>query len=139
MENISIVWANPDKTVVLITYENDGWGWQDLYEAVKAQKEFIESVSHPKVDVIIDCRKTGIVPKGGSILTGIRKVTVEHHPRQGHTILVGAHGFPRAMLKVAEKLMGTYRQEFISVDTMEAAYALIHRLTAQRDVTLTRR
>lgn len=139
MDNISIVWANPDKTIVLITYENDAWGWQDLYEAIKAQKTFIDSVGHPKVDVIIDCHKTGIIPKGGSLLTGIRKVAVEHHPRQGHTIVVGAHGLPRVMLKVAEKLMGTYRQEFISVDTMEAAYDLVERLSAQRDRTLSKR
>src|SRR5690349_3805613 len=132
MEKITLSWATPDKAVLLVTYEDSSWNWEDFYAALKQQRAFIDGSPAPKVDVIIDTHKTGLYPKGGSLLSGVRKITVERHPRQAHTIIVGAHGLISVMIKVVEKLMGSYRQEFHSVSTIDDAMNLIERIRTNR-------
>ena len=137
-DKISLAWANPEKTILLVTYEKDGWTWQDLYESLKQQKAMIDTVDH-KVHLIVDSRKTSMFPQGGSLLSGIRKITVERHTRQGHIVTVGAHGIVRVMSQIVERLMGEYRQDFHFAETMEDAYAFLGRLTEQQDKTVSRR
>lgn len=128
MDKIAYEWFNEEKTVLLCTYIAEDWTWEDFHNAFQTQKAMIDSVSHPKVHVIVDTSKTHWLPKGGSLLSGIRKLTDLKHPRQGHTIIVGATGFIAAITNSMMKLLGTHRQEFHLVNTMEEARQLLAQL-----------
>ena len=132
MDKVTIEWANDEKTVVLCTYLQDGWTWEDSFKALDAQRALIETSDAPIVDVIIDTRKTNWMPRGGSIISGIRKINSSRHPRQGQTIVVGARGILATMANVMIKMIDSRRREFQFVRTMEEAYSVIANLNAER-------
>ncbi len=125
MEKIVYKWANDEKTVLLCTYAQPDWTWDDFHQAFKTQNEMLDGVSHPTVHIMVDVRKSQLMPKGGSLLSGMRKLSVQKHPRQGHTVIVGAKGVVAAMSNLMTRLMGEHRQELHMVDTMEEADALL--------------
>lgn len=119
---VSIDWLDSQQRVVLITYHRDGWSWDDFYRVLKQQYEFIDTVSHP-VDVIVDVRNSHWMPRGGSLLSGIRKAE-NPHPRQGRTIIVGATGMVAAIAQTAMKLLSSNRK-FYFASTMDEAKTIL--------------
>ena len=132
MDVITYSWFNAEKTVLLCTYGKTEWTWNDFYEAFQIQNEMIDSVSHPKVHIIVDTRASNWLPKGGSLLAGSRKLTSQKHPRQGHTIIVGAKGIIAAVSRVVTNLVGVYQQDVHLVDTMEEAEKLVSEFAKER-------
>jgi hypothetical protein len=130
MEKISVSWLNDSKTAILCIYNQDGWSWEDLFAALVQQKAMIETVDRPKVHIIVDVRKSTWLPKGGSLLTGMRKMNVERHPRQGQTIVVGARGMVAAIASTVTKMVGSSRVEMRFASTMEDAQAMLNQFEA---------
>ncbi|HEX2619077.1 MAG TPA: hypothetical protein VHL11_02990 [Phototrophicaceae bacterium] len=133
---ITIDWLNEEKRVLVATYHRDGWTWEDLYEVFKKQKAMIATVDGI-VDVIVDVRNSSWLPKGGSLTSGIRKLTGEQHPRQGHTIIMGAKGMVAVILNSVMKLVGKYRAAFHFTKTMDESLEIIRELQAYRKKTAT--
>jgi hypothetical protein len=129
VDKIVYSWFNDEKTVLLCTYPAEHWTWEDFHNAFHTQKAMIDGVSHPKVHVIVDASKGQWLPKGGSLMSGVRKMTDLKHPRQGHTIVVGAKGLIASIASAVTKLMGAHRQEMHLVNTMQEATDLLSRLT----------
>jgi hypothetical protein len=129
MEKIVYSWLNEEKTALLCTYLVDNWTWDDFHSAFQVQKTMIDSVTHPKVHIVVDASKSRMIPKGGSLLSGVRKLTDLKHPRQGHTIIVGAKGLVAAIASAVTKMLGAHRQELHLVNTMEQAHMVIDHLT----------
>jgi hypothetical protein len=132
MDKITLSWFNPDKTVVLATYNEDGWTWEVLFEILKEQRKMIESVNHPYVDVVVDVRKSGWMPKEGSLMTPIRKFMAEQHPRQGKTIFVGARGIVSSIISILGTMLGPKRQDLIFVKTMDEVQPRLAQIAAFR-------
>jgi hypothetical protein len=128
MNNISYSWFNEEKTVLLCTYDQGEWTWNDFHEAFLIQNEMIDSVDYPKIHIIVDTRASSWLPRGGSLLSGARKLTSLKHPRQGHTIVVGAQGMVAAVVRTVTKILGAHQQEIHLVDTMEEAESLVSEL-----------
>jgi hypothetical protein len=128
MDAITYSWFNEEKTVLLCTYRRAEWTWNDFYEAFQIQNKMIDSVNHSKVHIIVDTRASSWLPKGGSLLSGSRKLTSQKHPRQGHTIIVGAKGIIAAIARSITNLIGVYQQEVHLVDTMEEAEKMVSEL-----------
>lgn len=128
MEGITYTWFNEDKSILLCTYPENEWTWNDFHAAFHVQNEMIDSVSHPKVHVIVDTRTSRWLPKGGSLLSGIRKLTSLKHPRQGHTVIVGAKGMVATIARIVTNMMGEQKQEIHLVDSMEEAEQIIANL-----------
>ena len=68
MEKISISWFDDKKSVLLVTYNEEGWTWEDLFAALKQQNVLIDSVDQPAVDVVVDVRNARMVAKIGEEL-----------------------------------------------------------------------
>lgn len=136
MEKITFSWFNAEKSVLLVTYNEVGWTWEEMFEALKEQRSLIESVDHPKVDVVVDVTRSNWMPKGGSLLTPIRKFIGMQHPRQGKTLFVGAHGIVATIINVLGSMMGEKRQDLIFVPTMDEVPGRLARITAQRQQEL---
>jgi hypothetical protein len=128
MEKITFSWANPEKTILLCTYNTDDWTWTDFYDAMKRQRELLDTVDHAKVHIIVDVRNSRLLPKGGSLVSGSRSLSDQKHPRQGHTVVVGASNLISAIVNVAGKLMGEHRKEMHLAKTMEEAHETIAQL-----------
>jgi hypothetical protein len=132
MEKITVSWLDENKTAILCTYNQDGWSWDDFFKALEQQKTLIESVNHPKVNIVVDVRKSSWMPKGGSLLSGMRKFNSERHPRQGQTIVVGARGMVASIARTVSKLMGPSRLEMHFAATMEEMQNLIKQFETNR-------
>lgn len=128
MEKIRYSWFNEEHTVLLCSYNSTDWTWDDFHEAFKTQAEMIDSVDSPEVHVIVDTTSSNWLPKGGSLLSGVHKLTNLKHPRQGHTIIVGAHGIIAAVAKIVTKMMGENRQEVHLINSMDEAEQLVSKL-----------
>jgi hypothetical protein len=128
MDKIVYAWFNNEKTALLCTYRDENWTWEDFHHAFEIQKAMIDEVAHPKVHIVVDARKSRLMPKGGSLLSGARKLTDLKHPRQGHTIVVGATGIVATIAGAIGKILGKHRQEFHLVKTMGEANALLAEL-----------
>ena len=126
MEKITVSWFDENKTAVLCTYNGEGWTLEDFYDALEQQRALIESVDRPKVHVLVDVRRTGWIPKGASLLPAMRKMSSGRHPRQGQTIIVGAHGTVAEIAKTASKLMWPTRQELRFATTLEEAMVILN-------------
>jgi hypothetical protein len=132
MEKITVAWFDESKTAILCTYNQDGWTWEDFFVALEQQRALIESVDHPKVNIVVDVRKSTWLPKGGSLLTGMRKFSSERHPRQGQTIVVGARGMVASIASTVSKLMGSSRLEMRFASSMEEVQVMLNHLEATR-------
>ncbi len=135
MDTITYSWFNEEKTVLLCTYPESQWTWDDFHEAFQVQNEMINSVDHPKVHVIVDTTHSHWLPKGGSILSGVGKLTKLKHPRQGHTVVVGAKGILAAFAKMATKAMGENQQEMHLVRTIQEAEKLLSPFLEKSETT----
>lgn len=131
MDKITVSWLDDKQTTVLVTYHVEGWTWQDLLKAFKDQRALIESVDRSVVDVIVDVRKSNFMPKANSMLGVIRNVSLDRHPRQGKTIVVGAstfiHSIANAMNRLSKADLG-----FLFVQKMEDAQKVLDELAANR-------
>jgi hypothetical protein len=132
MEKVTVAWLDENKSAILCTYTQDGWTWEDFFHAIKMQRELIDSVDRPKVDVVVDVRNSSWLPKGGSILSGMRKFTSEKHPRQGQTIIVGARGMVASIARAVIGLLGSARQEMHFAETMDEARQKIRDFESRR-------
>ncbi|MEO8607991.1 MAG: hypothetical protein ABI690_08925 [Chloroflexota bacterium] len=132
MEKITVAWFDDTKNAILCTYNQEGWTWDDFYLALQQQKALIETVDHPKVHIIVDVRKSTWLPKGGSLLTGLKKTTHDHHPRQGEIIIVGARGMVASIASTISNLMTSSRMEMHFAAKMEEVPALLNQLETAR-------
>jgi hypothetical protein len=132
MEKITVSWLDENKTAILCTYNQDGWSWDDFFKALEQQKTLIESVDHPKVNIVVDVRKSSWMPKGGSLLSGMRKFNAERHPRQGQTIVVGARGMVASIARTVSKLMGPSRLEMHFASTMDEMQNVLKQFESNR-------
>ena len=132
MEKIKLAWVDDTKRVVLCTYPPEEYSWDDLFDALKRQQAMIESSDLPAVDVIVDVQNSSWLPKGGTLLTGIRKLKEFQHRRQGETVIVGARGFVASMAMVASKLIRPGKQGMYFANDMDQAQKLLKQFDERR-------
>ena len=131
MDKITVSWLDDIKSTVLVTYHVEGWTWQDLLQAFKQQRALIDSVDKPVIDIIVDVRKSNFMPKAHSLLGVIKNVSVQRHPRQGKTIVVGASMFILSVANAMNKMVKS-QMDFLFVPTMDAAITLLDELVSHR-------
>lgn len=121
---ITIDWLDESKQTILVVYKRDGWTWEDLYKILDIQREMVES-AEGIVDIVVDGSNSYFLPKGGSLTGALRKITSGSHPRQGHTIFVGAKGMLWSIANALLRLMGAARQKFHFTNTVDEAKTLL--------------
>ena len=131
MDKITVSWLDEKQSTVLVTYHVEGWTWQDLLKAFKDQRALIESSDRPVVDIIVDVRKSNFMPKASSLLGVIRNVSIQRHPRQGKTIVVGASMFILSVANAMNRLSKA-QMDFLFVPTMDAANKLLEEIASRR-------
>jgi hypothetical protein len=130
MKKITVEWANEQHDIILVTYHSDDWQWVDFTHAFEEQKALLDQSEAPIVHVIVDVIKSQLMPKGGSLISASRNLSQDAHPKQGHTIIVGARGVVGLMVDIVGRLLGPHRSKVHTVTTMDAAYNLLAEITA---------
>ncbi len=132
-EKITIEWANPERNLIRVIYKQRGWTWRELEAIFKQQFALIETVTHPRVDILIEVGASNWLPTGIPLLSVVKNVAQYIHPRQGCTVIVGARGFLKALSDSIMRLRSMTYRNFHFVDTLPQAQALLDEVRRQRD------
>lgn len=121
---VNVAWQNDDKKAIVYYTFQQGWGWQDVYEALDQAGDMIRTVSH-RVDVIMDFREANVLPQ--SALSQIKRAYNNPKPENiGLTVLVTPNSFLNMLVSMAKKIWGeNTRWELEFVKTLDDAYAII--------------
>jgi hypothetical protein len=119
MSKISVAWDNDDKTVCKYEFQQ-GWDWQDYYQAIKSAEEMLKQIEHP-VNVIMDFRKASLLPNGA--INQVQKALA--YPRNANvrlTAIVGANTFIRTIADIGQKLARKQNWDLVFVTSLEEAH-----------------
>lgn len=133
MQKITVELANGRDDIILVTYHTNDWQWSDFAHAFEEQRALLDNAKVPVVHVIVDVTSSRIMPKGGSLVEASRNLGKEIHPKQGHTVIVGASGYIARMIDVIGHFLGKERNKIHLAKTLDAAYQMIAKITAQSE------
>ena len=122
--SISVVWDNPEHTIIRYIY-NGQWSLDNFYQALNESHQMMDSVDY-RVGLIIDMENSKLVPNG--VLSHGKNVSMRKHPNQGKSIIVGAGGLVRTLFDVYRKV---YRTTFD-----DTAYHFVTSLDEARSLLL---
>jgi hypothetical protein len=100
---ILVNWDNAEKTTILYTIHGR-WTWEDLYAALNEGRGMMDSVSHDKVDFIVDMTDCKLLPENA--LSHFARMTTKPHLKNGRMVMAGATTFVRALLNVLGRYQG---------------------------------
>jgi hypothetical protein len=126
---IVVSWDNNDKTIIQVSFEDDGWNWEDFYDIDRQVQAMLAEVNH-SVSYLADVKQLNLLPKGLSLLRA-RKVLHLRNPRSDITVIAGASPFIRRTVELIFKIYGGTNQRTFFVSTMADGRALIARRTAK--------
>jgi hypothetical protein len=86
--SITTAWGNPEYTVIHLTFQR-GWTWTELKAAVAQADSLIISVAHT-VDLLIDIREAGGIPRDFLSAAGELFSNGDARSNEGRKIVVGA-------------------------------------------------
>jgi hypothetical protein len=121
---ILVNWDNAEKTTILYTIHGR-WTWEDLYAALDEGRGMMDSVSHDKVDFIVDMTDCKLLPENA--LSHFARMTNKPHPQNGRMVMAGATTFVRALLNVLGRYQGANEnaKAVKAVPTLEEAREVI--------------
>jgi len=123
---IEVNWDNEEKTIIQYVYEGR-WTLQDFDDARAKAAKLEETVTH-RIDVIVDVRKSSLVPTG-AISRGKQVITTTpvSHPSEAMAIIVGAGPLVRSIYDVVSKVYPDIvrRRGFRFARSLEEAHELI--------------
>lgn len=122
---VEVKWGDPAQETIHLKFQPD-WAWDDLYAAISQADHFITSVSHT-VNLIIDIREAGGLPK--DFMAAAREIFAqgEARPNEGAKVIVGAKWFIRAAYQGFLAVYGhkLENRPFLFAASMEEAQALL--------------
>lgn len=115
-----IEWANPEKTILLVTLP-EVWTPDDFVEARVQANALRDSVPHV-VHSIIDARQSRAAPDG--FLASFTRINQLEHERTGHSIWVAAEAslFTMRLMEIYKRVFGF---EIPIVYSLDAAFQYI--------------
>jgi hypothetical protein len=120
--SVSVAWDNSEKTVIRYTAEGK-WTWDEFYLARDAARAWMDSVSHSKINFIIDVRSTSIFPSNA--LSHFGRMPSHTHPKSGMIVMVGVHRFAQVLVDMMTHLNSAAMNKFCMVSTMEQAREIL--------------
>ncbi len=117
---MNVMWDNPEKTTILYTIHGR-WTWDELYQTLDQGRDLMDTVSHDKVDFIVDMTDCKLLPDNA--LSHFARMSSKPHPKSGRMVMAGATSFIRALLNVMGKYQGTgaQAQTVLAVQTVAEA------------------
>lgn len=124
MQKITVQWANDENTILLVTYNDEKWTWDDVAESLRIEYAMIDSVTGI-VDVIVDLRGHRALPNGGSPFKVIQSARESRPPRHGRIVVVGLRGAIAKLAEFLQRLPDPNPRSIHIVDSLEEALNLL--------------
>jgi GTP:adenosylcobinamide-phosphate guanylyltransferase len=130
MIDITVAWANTEKSVLLVTYESEVWTWDSVLDSLRLQRSMIEE-AQGIVDTVIDMRKARVWPKAGSSFKVFHQAGELRHARQRYTVVVGLNGVVEMMSNPMLRLYEDRKRDVYFVNTIEDSQMVLSQLASQ--------
>lgn len=126
--SITVVWDNPEKTVLRFIYEGR-WTWDEFHPVINQGNQMTREVEH-KVVSIVDMRAASDVPPNALVhLKRVMEQAAKYPNNSGVTIFLDAEAFGKAILSMLKQVypLLASQMEFLHTDTLEDARAVATR------------
>ncbi len=125
---IQVEWLAPDTNCIYLTVEGS-WTWDDYRVAMSTAHEMLDKVPYEFVDYILDLRQAPTLPS--NILSRMKNVSRNQHPKSRNMVVVGAGRFPEMMFGIMEQIMPQRMTHITLVATPDEALALLQEKPAR--------
>ncbi len=133
--SIQVNWDDAEKTTLLYTIDGR-WTWDDLYDSLDLGRDMMDSVSHERIDFIVDMTACRLLPDNA--LSHFSRMASKPHSKSGRMVMAGATTFVRALLNAMGRYQGTGTRATAvkAVPTVEEARAVLAALRREDAETL---
>ncbi len=130
---VHISWDNNTQTTIRMEFVGE-WTWDEVHRALAKNVEMLDSVDH-SVNAIVDLSKSMGAPT--LVLTQLRSIVQNRHPRSNMTVLVGANDMLMTFWKIFLQAYGriTRSNRYSYAKTVAEARDLIAAKTEQMQVS----
>jgi hypothetical protein len=119
---ISVKWGDSEQTILLWTGESP-WTWEELDAAYAELQRSLQSVYH-SVDVLVDARNFGFVPKNMLSMTDTRYSIYPENMKS--VVLIGAPSIIKAIIAVMRQMKPSTFSRFQFARNFDEAYQLVN-------------
>lgn len=112
--------------VIAFTFK-PGWTWDDFFAGLETEKQILKTFSGQRYDVIADFEATSSVPVGNAVGHVRRSLETARQYNRGMTVVVSKSGYIRALVNTLVRMVPTFRDSFIAVDSLSEAFERIKR------------
>jgi hypothetical protein len=132
---IHVTWDNTEQTIILYTV-NGHWTWGELTEALAQGRALMDSVSHERVDFIVDMTDGNTLPS--ITLYHFTRLSQAPHPKSGLMVMTGVAPVIRALLDLLGRYqgVGARARAIMTATTIEEARAVLATLRREDTETL---
>jgi len=124
MTAIDTNWHNNEKTIIQMTLQ-DGWTWDNLYDALNTVKRMAVSVPHNNLGLIFNMEDTSYHPSG--VDKHLSRIINNIHPNVIYFMMVGTNfwltGIHHVMVDVNKELAEYHRL----MPTLDEAYRFLNK------------
>ena len=99
---IQVAWNTPDTNIILFSID-DKWTWDDFYGAIRGAHEMMDASAYEHIDFILDMQNGETLPS--NILSRMKSVSQNRHPKSRDMVVVGAGRFPEVMFRMITKIV----------------------------------
>ena len=123
--SLQVEWDNPERSVLLYTAVGE-WSWEEFYTARERGRQLADTVSHQRIDAIVDLRLSGGFPQNS--LFHFRRMPAEAHPKfaNSNMVLVGNNLFVSTLLEILSRINPQAMRNFHIAHSTEQARLLLH-------------
>lgn len=121
---IHVTWDNAEQNTILYTV-NGHWTWDELTEALGQGRALMDSVSHERIDFIVDMTDGNTLPS--ITLYHFTRLSQAPHSKSGLMVMTGVAPFIRALLDLLGRYqgVGARAKAIMTVATLEEARAVL--------------
>jgi hypothetical protein len=127
--HVNVTWQDNAKTLVRIQLLK-GWTWNEVKQALRQVDEMIASVPHT-VNVLIDLREGGGIPRDFLAVAGELLHDGEARPNEGEKVVIGANFLMKTAYRGFQSLYKNKLENrpIYFADSVENAQALLQQHT----------
>jgi hypothetical protein len=120
--SINVEWLSPGSNIVKLIVDGR-WTWDEFYSARTTMHAMIEASTHTTIDYILDMTHAPLLPT--NVLSHIRNMERQRHPKTRHLVVVGANRFITTMFDLMNKMLPSGIQNVSMVRTLDDAVRLL--------------
>jgi hypothetical protein len=120
--SINAEWLNPGSNIISLVVAGK-WTWDEFYSARTAMHAMMDESAHTSIDYILDMSHAPLLPT--NVLSHIRNMDRQRHPKSRHMVVVGANRFITTMFDLMNKMLPDGKRSVSMARTRDDAVGLL--------------